>query len=195
MTTPNVTAFMATAAMLLAGGLASAQGDALIVPMGTLAHATQVMEQDTGGKVLDIRLADEKGDPVFEAAIAKDDEVVYVSIASVTDSVTAIKVSELPPWLMNYKLEAYMKSIHAAKVPLTEAILKAEKEAKAPAIGAGIAKPLGSSNAVLAYYIETIKGKKRQLLAVDARNGAMIANPEAVYEHWTPVKVARRLAP
>jgi uncharacterized membrane protein YkoI len=194
----TATLFMVTTAVvLLATGVARAADDeqALELPIGTLAHATEEIERATEGHVLEIRLVDEKGDPAFEAAVAQDDTVLYLRIASVTEVVTEIAVKELPPWLMNYRMQAYMRSISRAKVPLVEAIRKAEENAQAPAIGAGIAKPLSGDSAVLAYYVETIKGKARRLLAVDAERGAMIANPEAVYDHWTPVKLLRRLAP
>jgi hypothetical protein len=67
----------------------------------------------------------------------------------------------------------------------------AEERASAPAIGAGLAKPLSGTNAVLAYWVETIKDRDRERLAVDARSGAFIANPEALYVPYTPVKLAR----
>ena len=175
--------------------LASAPDAGSLLPMGALAHATMAVEENVDGKVLEIRLADEKGEPVFEAALKKDDKVIYLRIASPADDVTQIKVSELPPWLVNYTLEAYLRSIERAKVPLTKAILDAEQRANAPAIGAGIMKPLSGTNAVLAYYIEVMKGKKRGLLAVDAETGLPIANPDTLYEPHTPVKLARRLAP
>jgi uncharacterized membrane protein YkoI len=166
-----------------------------VVPRGALAHATMTIETAASGKVLEIRLMDETGDPKFEAAVAKGDGIVYVRIASVSDEVTEIKVSDLPAWLLNYHLEAYMRSIAQAQVPLVEAIRRAEERANAPAIGAGLAKPLSGTNAVLAYYVETISGTKRQQFAVDAKNGSFIANPEELYEPHTPVKLARRLAP
>jgi uncharacterized membrane protein YkoI len=183
------------AVLLLATVVARAADgrDELALPMESLAHATEEVERATNGRVLEIRLVDEKGDPVFEAAVVQNDSIIYLRTASVTDAVTEIAVSELPAWLLNYKMQAYMSSIARAEVPLVEAILKAEKKAQAPAIGAGIAKPLTGGNAVLAYYIETSKRGKPALLAVDALTGAMIANPEAIYEHWTPVKLLRRL--
>ena len=63
--------------------------------------------------------------------------------------------------------------------------------AGAPAIGAGLAKPLSGANQVLAYNIELLKGGKRRLIAIDATSGAKIANPEALYESWTPVRLVR----
>jgi uncharacterized membrane protein YkoI len=175
--------------------LARAADTEPIVPTGALAHAARALEQDTNGKILEIRLTDEAGAPAFEAAIAKDDALVYMRIESVSDNVTEIKVRDLPPWLLNYHLEAYMRSIVKAVVPLEQAIVKAEARAHAPAIDAGVAKPLSGTNAVLAYFVETTKGKSRGQLAVDAMTGAFIANPDELYEPHTPVDLARRLAP
>jgi uncharacterized membrane protein YkoI len=166
-----------------------------VVPIGALAHAASGFEATTGGKVLEIRLADAPGAPAFEAAIAKGDRVLYMRIASPSDDVTEIKVTDLPPWLLNYHMESYMRSIAQAKVPLTEAITKAEKRDHAPAVDAGLAKPLSGTNAVLAYFVETMKGSKRQESAVDATTGAFIENPDSLFEPHTPVDLARRLAP
>jgi hypothetical protein len=194
MITAKTATLFVTAVALLAVGVARAKDkDQDIVPTGALADATQELERATQGRVLEIRLMDEKGEPKFEAAIARDDTVAYMRIASATDEVTEIAVSELPPWLTSYKMQNYMKLIERAKVPLAEAIQKVEAADKAPAIGGGVAKPLGT--AAFAYYVETMKAGKRKLNAVDGATGALIANPEAVYEHWTPVKLLRRTAP
>jgi hypothetical protein len=61
-------------------------------------------------------------------------------------------------------------------------------------VAAGIAKPLSAGNTVLAWFVETDKKNKRELLAIDAESGRPIANPEELYERRTPVKLARRLA-
>jgi uncharacterized membrane protein YkoI len=170
------------------------QGAELVVPMGALAHAAVTLEKATAGRVLEIRLADRKGAPVFEAAVAKNDGLLYMRIASPSDAVTEIEVRDLPPWLLNYHLEAYLRTVAGARIPLGEAIIKAEKRDLAPAVDAGLAKPLSGTNAVVAYFVETLKGAKRQDLVVDARSGAFIANPEALYEPHTPLKLAQRLA-
>jgi uncharacterized membrane protein YkoI len=167
----------------------------LVVPMGALAHAAAALEQSTGGRVLEVRLANAAGAPAFEAAIAQHDAVVYMRIESPSDNVTEIKVRELPPWLLNYHMDAYVRSISKTQVPLDEAIVKAEARDSAPAIDAGIAKPLSGTNAVLAYFVETMKGSTRHEFAIDATTGAFIANPEELYEPHTPVDLARRIAP
>jgi uncharacterized membrane protein YkoI len=165
------------------------------VPPRALANATMALEQQTGGKVLEIRLADEKGAPNFEAAVKQNDAIVYMRIATPSNDVTEINISELPQWMTDYKLTAYMRSIDKAKVPLPDAIVQAEEHSAAPAIGAGLARPLDGTNAVLAYYVETIKGDKRVLSAIDAQTGAFISDPKSLYEPHTPVKLPRRLAP
>ena len=103
-------------------------------------------------------------------------------------------MSDLPQWLLDYHLEAYARSAAKAKVTLGEAIIKAEKRDLAPAIHAGIAKPLSGDNAVLAYFVETLKGTPRQEYAVDATTGLFVEDPESLYEPHTPVELARRLA-
>ncbi len=173
---------------------AAARSAEPVVPLGALAHAAATTEAITGGKVLEVRLADEAGAPAFEAAVSKGDGVVYLHIAAPDDHVTEIDVKDLPAWLLDYHLEAYMRSIEKAQVPLAVAIMKAEARASAPAIGAGLAKPLGATNAVLAYYIETIGAGKRQTFAIDAKTGAFIENPDELFEPHTPVKLVKRLA-
>jgi hypothetical protein len=112
-----------------------------------------------------------------------------------TEGVTEIDVRKLPSWLVNYRLEDYARSAMKAEVPIDEVISKAEKRKHAPAVDAGIAKPLSGSNAVLAYFVETIDGSRREELAVDARTGLFVKNPASLFEPRTPVELARRLLP
>src|ERR1700733_16167782 len=175
--------------------LAQSRDAETVVPIGALAHAADVFQEDTGGKVLEIRLADTAGAVGFEAAVLKNGGVLYMRIASPDEHVTEIDVKNLPPWLLNYHLEAYARSAVRAQVPIQEAIDKAEKRNHAAAIDAGIAKPLGGDNAVLAYFVETLNGSRREDLAVDATTGVFIENPQSLFETHTPVELARRLAP
>jgi uncharacterized membrane protein YkoI len=160
---------------------------------GSLRQAVQALEHSTGGKVLEIRLSDEPGDISFDAVIAKGEELLDMHIAGVNDAVTSIDIAQLPQWMVGRKLTEYMRSIYEAKVPLADAIGVAERKAKELAVGAGLAKPLSGSNAVLAYNVELMKGQKRERIALDAITGAPIANPDQLYEEWSPVKLARRL--
>jgi uncharacterized membrane protein YkoI len=185
--------------LLFVGSLAAEPSlsarDQPIVPMGALAHAAAALEQSTGGRVLEVRLANAPGAPAFEAAIARKGAVLYMRIESPSDNVTEIKARDLPAWLLNYHMEAYMRSISKTQVPLDAAIKKVEERDNAPAIDAGIAKPLSGTNAVLAYFVETMKGSTRHTSAIDATTGAPIANPDELFEARKPVDLAKRLAP
>ena len=181
------------ALVVLTIGAALAQQREPGVSENSLRHAVQVLERKTGGKVLEVRLSDRTGDPSFDAVIAKDDDLLYMHIAALSDTVTSIEMAQLPEWMVGRELTAYMKSIRQAKVPLTEAITLAERMANKPAIGAGLAAPLSGTNAVLAYNVEVMKGGERHRIAIDAVTGAPIANPDELYAAWTPVKLVRRL--
>jgi len=183
--------FLMSFAIALAAGIGPALTDAADITAASLSTAVDALEAATGGKVLEIRFVDEKRRERFESVVAKPDQVIYMAVDPVTENVTKIAIKELPAWMLNWKLTEYVSSIEKATVPLAKAITKAEAMAGAPAIGAGLAKPLSGANQVLAYNIELLKGGKRRLIAIDATSGAKIANPEALYESWTPVRLVR----
>lgn len=159
--------------------------------MGTLAHATEATERITRGQVLEIRQLGVADGPAFAAAVSLSDTVLYLRIVPVMGLVTELDDSERPLWLMNYGMQAPVRGIARGEVSLVEAILKAEQDAHAPAIAAGVAKPLRGGT-VFAYYVETAHDRARQLLAMDAQTGAVVANPDAALEPWYRVSLRRR---
>ena len=163
------------------------------VTRSALAEAVEALEDETRGKVLEIRFARDADDEAsFEVVLVADDELVYMRAYPVTDILEVLEIAELPPWMAGWTLTAYMRSIAKAEVPLTAAILQAEEVEDAPAIAAGLANPLSATTAVLAYNIELIRGDRPVRVAIDARTGRRIANPEALYESWTPTELVRR---
>ena len=192
MRTKLIPSLATLASVVLVVGAAISQQREPGVSDDSLGHAVQVLEKGTGGKVLEIRLSDQPGDPSFDAVIAKGDDLLYMHIA-LNDSVTSIEIKQLPEWMVGRRLTAYMNGIRQAQVPLPQAIAIAERTANMPAIGAGLAAPLSGSNAVLAYNVEVMKAGKRDRIAIDAITGAPIANPDELYVTWTPVKLVRRL--
>ena len=163
------------------------------VTRSALAEAVEALEDETRGKVLEIRFARDADDEAsFEVVLVADDELVYMRAYPVTDILEVLEIAELPPWMAGWTLTAYMRSIAKAEVPLTAAILQAEEVEDAPAIAAGLANPLSATTAVLAYNIELIRGDRPMRVAIDARTGRRIANPEALYERWTPTELVRR---
>jgi uncharacterized membrane protein YkoI len=169
----------------------AAQTEAADMSGPSLAKAVDALEAATGGKVLEIRFVDEKGHERFESVVAKPDGVIYMAVNPVSEDVTEIAIKKLPAWMLNWKLTEYVKSIEKANLPLSKVVAQAEAQAKAPAIGAGLARPLSGANQVLAYNVELLKDGKRERIAIDATSGAKIANPDELYVPWTPVKLVR----
>jgi hypothetical protein len=172
--------------------VATAGADSVSAP-GALGNAVRALEAQTQGKVLEIRFVDERGKERFESVVVNDQDLLYMNISSPAQDITQIEVKNLPAWVTDkhWTLNQYVESIAKARIPLDSAIDRAEKMTRAAAIGAGLAKPLNPSNAVLAYYIELQRKGKRERIAIDATDGSKIANPEALYEPWTPVKLMR----
>jgi uncharacterized membrane protein YkoI len=193
MRTKSFRSFAALAVFGLTVGAAISQQREPGVSDDSLSHAVQVLERKVDGKVLEVRLSDERGDPSFDAVIVKGDDLLYMHITALGDDVTSIEIKQLPDWMVGRELTAYMKSILQARVPLTRAIAIAERAANKPAIGAGLAAPLSGTNAVLAYNVEVMKAGKRERIAIDAVSGAPIADPQGLYAAWTPVKLVRRM--
>ena len=144
--------FLMVVAIALAAGIGPALTDAADMTAAPLSKAVDALEAATGGKVLEIRFVDEKGHERFESVVAKPDQVIYMAVDPVTENVTKIAIKELPAWMLNWKLTEYVSSIEKATVPLAKAITKAEAMAGAPAIGAGLAKPLSGANQVRVSY-------------------------------------------
>src|ERR1700721_2607788 len=101
-------------AITLAAGLVSRQTGAADIPGTAFPKAVSALEGSTGGKVLEIRFVDEKGRERFESVVAQPNEVIYLAVNPVTDDVTKIAVKELPTWMLNWKLTAYVRSIEKA---------------------------------------------------------------------------------
>jgi uncharacterized membrane protein YkoI len=189
MKAPRILLKAVTIALL--AGIGFLQGRAADITDTSLTKAVAALEDATGGKVLEIRFVDEVGHERFESVVAKPEEVIYMAVNLLNEDVTKIAIKQVPAWMLDWKLTAYVKSIEKASVPLTKAIAQAEAMARAPAIGAGLAKPLSGTNQVLAYNIELLAHGKRTRIAIDATTGLKIANPDELYEPWTPVKLLR----
>jgi uncharacterized membrane protein YkoI len=158
----------------------------------SLADAVRAVEQATGGKVLEVRFDEHSGHATFEAVVDRQNTLVDMRIDARTDEVTEINIKEIPQWMLDWKLRADMRSIEKAKVPLADAIRMAEQISGAPAIDAGLAKPLSADNAVLAYNIEVVKNGKPDRVVIDAVTGQVIADPDELLDPWTPEKLVHK---
>jgi uncharacterized membrane protein YkoI len=159
------------------------------VKPGTLAHALHVIEASTGGKVLEIRLLREN-EAGFAAVVVMGPELVHVRVSALNDNVTRISVSDTPQWMLDARLKAEMHDMAEMRIGPEEAIRKAEQSAQGAAVDAAIARPITPRNQVLAYNVEVLRDGRAERVAVDARTGELISNPDAVLEPWTPRRLA-----
>jgi hypothetical protein len=159
----------------------------------SLTDAIAVVEHATNGKILEIRFLHGPGKG-YEAVVAKKDAIINVRENPLTSDVTVIEAEAVPVWMADWKLRQDVKSIEKAKVPLADGVRTAENSARAPAIDAGIAKPLSADNAVLAYNVEVDKNGKPVRVVVDATTGQIIADPEPLLVSWTPEELFEKTA-
>ena len=156
----------------------------------SLTDAVQSIESATGGKVLEVRVR--RHGPGFAAVVTKGNQLANIKVHPVNGQVTKMSVDEVPQWMHDWKLRADAQDIHKARVSVSDAIRTAEQAQQAPAVDAGLAKPLSPSNDVLAYNIEVLKDGEPRRVAVDAKTGELIANPDEVLTPWTPERLAEK---
>jgi hypothetical protein len=154
----------------------------------TLPRAINAIEKFAGGQVLEIRYRVHRGVPGFDAVVAKNGAFDHLRVDIPSNSVSVITETELPAWMADWVLKADAKSLQKAKLPLSDAVLKAEGIAGEPAVDAGIAKPLTGGNDVLAYNIQFMGKDRPHRMAIDAVTGLQIADPNALLEAWDPEK-------
>lgn len=157
-----------------------------MVDKQTLPLAIAAAEAFSGGRVLEIRFGVHHGVPGFDAVVAKAGAFGHVRIDLPANRATAIAETQIPAWMADWLLKADARSLAKAKLRLSDAVLVAEKMADAPAVDAGVAKPLTGGNAVLAYDVEAIRGGRPERVVIDAITGQKIADPQPLLQGWTP---------
>jgi uncharacterized membrane protein YkoI len=186
-----VAAFLTTAGAALAqnavqerleGGsnLAAFHGDSM-----SLSNAINAIQQQTGGKVLEIRFEDWGGRGIYSAVVETNGGLTRARVDAQTDkAVTSDR--PMPQWMNSWEARADVRSLNKATVPLAQAIKTAEQAANGgAAIDAGLAKPLTAANDVLAYNIEVVRAGHPMRVAVDAKTDQVIADPNML-DTWTP---------
>ena len=157
-----------------------------LVTKETLPLAVVAAEKFSGGRVLEIRFRTHHGVPGFDAVVAKNRAFSHLRIDIPSNRVAVIAETEIPAWMASWVLKADARSLEKARLHLADAVLKAEEIADAPAVDAGIAKPLTGDNAVLAYDVEVIRNNRPERVVIDAVTGLKIADPDQLLEGWTP---------
>jgi uncharacterized membrane protein YkoI len=148
----------------------------------TLVNAIQVIEQSTGGKVLDIRFSNAKGVPAYHAVVVKGGQVQFFQIAERSQNVIELDASSRPVWMLGWRSKADVHYAKGATVSLSNAIRTAQQSKNgAPAAAAGIARSASNPDSdVQAYTVLLDDGGRVRSVSVDISTGEVIADPSAL---------------
>jgi uncharacterized membrane protein YkoI len=157
----------------------SAMGN-LAPTSSSLPTAISTIEAKTGGKVMDIRFVDAGGAAVYEAVVVTPDKVGLARLDARTGDLSGFDHDQVSDQSFDWEHQRDLKSFAKATISLSAAIETAEQIAGTPAVNAGLAKPLTTSNDVLAYNIEVVRYGRVERIAVDATTDEIIADPNAL---------------
>ena len=148
----------------------------------TLVNEIGLIEQSTGGKVIDIRFSSPNGMPVYHAVVVKGGQVQFFHAEDVSKHVVELDASTKPVYMLNWREKSDVQFAQHAKVSLSAAIQTAEQSQDgAPAMAAGIARSASNPESeVQAYNVLLNRGGRVKRVAVDIATGAVIADPSAL---------------
>ncbi len=148
----------------------------------TLVNAIAVIEQSTGGKVIDIRFSSTNGMPGYNVVLVKGAQVQFFHFEERSKHVVELDASSKPVYMLNWRGKADVHFAQTAQVSLSTAIQSAEQsQPEAPAMAAGIARSASNPESeVHAYNVLLNRGGSVKRIAIDSATGQVIADPSAL---------------
>lgn len=148
----------------------------------TLVNAIALVEQSTGGKVIDIRFSSPNGMPVYNAVVVKGSQVQFFHAEELSKHVVELDASSKPVYMLNWRGKADVHFAQHAQVSLSAAIKTAEESQNgAPAMAAGIARSASNPDSdVHAYNVLLNRAGSVKRVAVDSSTGQVISDPSAL---------------
>jgi uncharacterized membrane protein YkoI len=149
----------------------------------TLVNAIALIEQSTGGKVIDIRFSNTtNGMPGYNVVIVKAAQVQFFHFEERSKHVTELDASSKPVYMLNWRGKSDVHFAQQAPVSLSTAIQTAEQsQPGAPAMAAGIARSASNPDSdVHAYNVLLNRGGSVKRVAVDSATGQVISDPSAL---------------
>jgi uncharacterized membrane protein YkoI len=145
----------------------------------TLVNAIAVIEQSTGGKVIDIRFSNANGMPGYNVVLVKGTQVQFFHFEERSKHVVELDASSKPIYMLNWRGKSDVHFAQQAQVPLSAAIQTAEQsQPGAPAMAAGIARSASNPDSeVHAYNVLLNRAGSVKRIAVDSATGQVISDP------------------
>jgi uncharacterized membrane protein YkoI len=148
----------------------------------TLVNAIAVIEQSTGGKVIDVRFSNTNNMPGYNVVLVKAAQVQFFHFEERSKHVVELDASSKPIYMLNWRGKADVHFAQQAQVPLSTAIQTAEQsQPGAPAMAAGIARSASNPDSdVHAYNVLLNRGGSVKRVAIDSATGQVISDPSAL---------------
>jgi uncharacterized membrane protein YkoI len=142
----------------------------------SLTGAIDAVQQSTGGKVVEIRFAQQNGKPGYHTVVAQNGQVQFGRIEPPSKNVT--ELTTRPDWMLKWGQKTDVQLATKAKVSLSQAVHTAESQIGAPALAAGMARSASDPNSdVHAYNVLLDNNGSIERVAVDSATGEMISDP------------------
>jgi len=149
----------------------------------TLVNAIALIEQSTGGKVIDVRFSNAtNGTPGYNVVIIKAAQVQFFRFEERSKHVVEFDASSKPVYMLNWRGKADVHFALQAQVSLSTAIQTAEQsQPGAPAMAAGIARSASNPDSeVHAYNVLLNRDGRVKRVAIDSATGEVISDPSAL---------------
>jgi uncharacterized membrane protein YkoI len=149
----------------------------------TLVNAIALIEQSTGGKVIDIRFSNAtNGMPGYNVVVVKAEQIQFFHFEERSKHVIELDASSKPVYMLNWRGKSDVHFAMQAQVSLSTAIQTAEQsQPGAPAMAAGIARSASNPESeVHAYNVLLNRGGSVKRVAIDSATGQVIADPSAL---------------
>jgi uncharacterized membrane protein YkoI len=149
----------------------------------TLVNTIALIEQSTGGKVIDVRFSNTtSGVPGYNVVIVKAAQVQFFHFEERSKHVIELDASSKPVYMLNWQGKSDVHFALQAQVSLSTAIQTAEQsQPGAPAMAAGIARSASNPESeVHAYNVLLNRGGSVKRVAIDSATGEVISDPSAL---------------
>lgn len=166
------TLMMIGAGLAFVPSLAMADDDAAMLAKAKLSisSAVSATEKASGGKVMEIKLDEEKGAPMFEATVLAGGKLKHYKIDASTATGAPMESKSL---VDKIKMEGKdeQAAIMAAKTSLHDAIMAVEKETG----GKGVEAAVEVEDKKSEYIVEVVANGKEMKKSVDTGTGKIMA--------------------
>jgi len=148
----------------------------------TLVNAVAMVEQATGGKVIDIRFSSSNGMPAYDAVVVKGTQIQFFHAEERSKHVVELDASSKPAYMLNWRGKSDVHFAQTASVSLSAAIKTAEDSQNgSPAMAAGIARSASNPESdVHAYNVLLNRAGNLKRVSVDSSTGQVISDPSAL---------------